>query len=360
MNYQQSTQMDALSKLVDFEENQIKTVLVDSQAHVTLLYEKNRKYRIKITIKKEDYYGILERPLIHQLGARIWGAGCEYETIEDNWFNMPKITLESEVSKVFSANELVIRYHKSYGQNAIYGVVTPHFVNMDQMEFRRTFYEQIPGISELKPMSNGLTTTKYGDVVEHFDFISPGFQTELKYGLVYAKNNGYDAYKAEWGQLILICSNGLKSWQGTGTNKWTHTKRVSIRDFIERTVMEGINHQRIIEDKINRKKEVNIDKAAFDELLHRLSLPQSIKERIIARLALEAQSLGDCEWALCQSLTYLGTHESAIQRWSRQKLVGLGTDILEDSLLGYLERDSYVEPDNRYGILLPRGFKTLH
>ena len=124
--------------------------------------------------------------------------------------------------------------------------------------------------------------------------------------------------------------------------------------------MEGITHQRDIESRINQKKEAPIDKAAFDELLQRLSFSQAIKERIISRLALEAQSLGDCEWALCQSLTFLGTHESAIQRWSRQQLIGLGTDILEDSLLGYLERSSYIERDSRYGVLLPRDFKTLH
>jgi hypothetical protein len=153
-----------------------------------------------------NLHGKVSRPIIHQLGGRAWGSDKPFEQINSIWhnkFSTNPSELEQELASVFRKNDLTIRYAtNTRGVNNIYGVVTPHFVDVNQLEFRQNFLDQLLENTALLPKSSGLTTNRYGDVVEYFDFDSPGFQTRFKYGMVYAKNNGYDAYKVEWGRLV--------------------------------------------------------------------------------------------------------------------------------------------------------------
>ena len=88
-----------------------------------------------------------------------------------------------------------------------------------------------------------------------------------------------------------------------------------------------------------------------------MSLAQASKQRMLDRIKIESNEVGYNEWALSQSLTWLGSHEKSIQKRSQRQLTGLGTDILEHSLDEVLEEESQLYYDGSYGLVLPKGFK---
>lgn len=81
--------------------------------------------------------GEVKRPLIHQLGGRAWGQKEGFNLIEKTWeqkFTQNCAALEQELAAVFSRHELAIRYETdSQGQNKVYGIVTPHFIDVNQL-----------------------------------------------------------------------------------------------------------------------------------------------------------------------------------------------------------------------------------
>ena len=80
--------------------------------------------------------GEVKRPLMHQLGGRAWGQNKDFEVIGNTWkqkFTQNCAELEQELATVFSRHELSIRYEvDSHGQNKIYGIVTPHFIDVNR------------------------------------------------------------------------------------------------------------------------------------------------------------------------------------------------------------------------------------
>ncbi len=304
--------------------------------------------------------GTVDRPLIHQLGARAWGQKQSFKSISELWhkkFKFNRTELEQELAAVFSRYDLTIRYNTDKrGQNQVYGIVTPRFIDVDQLEFRKNFIDQACLTTGLIPESTGFEKGLFGEVTEYFKFDNPGFQTEFKYGLVYARNNGYEAYRVNWGRLIIICTNGLKAWKGVNFS-WKHTKEVDLSEFISKTVNEGIANQNFLEEKITSSRNTQLNQSKIAALMQRMSLAQASKDRVVNRLAVEANEVGYNEWALSQSLTWLGSHEKSIQRRSKQQLTGLGTDILEHSLAEVLDEESKLYYDGSYGLVLPKGFE---
>lgn len=303
--------------------------------------------------------GAVERPLIHQLGGRAWGNNQGFTVIEELWqqkFDHNRAELEQDLAGVFSRHDLSIRYHTDKGQNKIYGIVTPHFVDVNQLEFRKNFIEQTRQTTALIPESQGFRVGRFGEVIEYFDFDSSGFQTEFRYGLVYARNNGYEAYRVNWERLVLICTNGLTGWRGNNFS-WKHTKEFDLAEFIASTVKEGVGNQKFLEERITASRNTQLNQNWIQELMARLSLIPPSKNRITDRLAIEAQQVGYNEWALSQSLTWLGSHEKALSFRSQRQLIDLGTSILEHSLDEVLEEESKPCYDGYYGLILPKGFK---
>ena len=305
--------------------------------------------------------GEVKRPLIHQIGGRAWGQNRDIKLIADTWeqkFAQNRAELEQELAAVFSRNELSIRYETDErGQNKVYGIVTPHFVDVNQLEFREKFMEQIRQTTTLVPESKGIEVNQYKQVVEFFKFDSLGFQTGFEYGLVYAKNNGYESYRVNWERFIIICTNGLKRRMSSDEFNWKHTKEIDLADFITKTVADGIGNQKFLEERITTSRETQLNRNRIGELMERLSLAQASKARVTDRLAIESNAVGYNEWALSQSLTWLGTHERAIALKSQQQLIGLGTDVLEYSLDEVLEEESKLFFDGSYGLVLPKGFR---
>jgi hypothetical protein len=335
-------------------ENNMHKVDVDSPVKIQLDDSK-----IQIVHNGVVFHGDAERPLIHQIGGRAWGQNQDFMKIENTWrakFLQNRSELEQELEAVFRSHELTIRYEKdNHSYNKIYGIVTPHFIDVNQLEFRAAFIDQARKSTNLNSQSKGITLGAFGDVIEYFDLDSSGFQTQYKYGLVYAKNNGYDAYKINWKRSVLICTNGLRGWAGKRF-AWKHTKEVELSKFIDTTVEDGIGNQKFIEERISASRQAELNQSTFDELMERLSLGRASKTRVIDRLAVESKAVGNNEWALSQTLTWLGSHENAIPIKSQAQLTDLGTDVLEHSLDKVLEKKSTVESSGRYGLILPKNF----
>ncbi len=302
----------------------------------------------------------VNRPIMHQLGGRAWGEDKEFKEIGNIWhkkFSEAPDALEEELNAVFRESDLSIRYEtNNQGKHDIYGIVTPHFVDVNQLEFRQNFIEQIRMNTVLVPKSNGIGRSFYGDAVEFFDLDTPGFQTTFKYGLVYAKNNGYDAYKVNWGRIVKICTNGLTTWRGSNF-RWKHTREIDLNDFITNTINEGIANQRFLEGRINVSLEKQLEGALLTELKERLSLPRASKARIENRIDIEANDVGRNEWSLSQALTWLGTHKSGIAFGSKRKLTALGTSILEKSLDKTLNDKTEIDRRGMYGLMLPEEMR---
>jgi hypothetical protein len=335
-------------------ERDMHKVDVDSPITVQLIGRK-----IQIVHNGMEFNGDIERPLIHQIGGRAWGQSQDFHEIERTWrgkASQNPSELEHELGAVFRNHKLTIRYETDdRGYNKIYGIVTPHFTDVNQLEFRASFIEQARHSTTLNPQSQGISLGAFGEVVEFFDLNSSGFQTQYKYGLVYAKNNGYDAYKVNWKRYVLICTNGLRGWAGKSF-AWKHTKEVELSKFIDTTVQDGVGNQNFIEERILESRQAELNRNAFDELMARLSLCRASKTRVIDRLAVESKAVGNNEWALSQTLTWLGSHENAISARSQAQLTGLGTDVLEHSLEKVLEKKSVAESSGLYGIVLPKNF----
>ena len=352
-----SGKSNPIMDLVNYEKS-IKQI--DAEGPVTVQLASDGK-ALLLTHGGVNLHGIVSRPIIHQLGGRAWGSDKSFEQINsiwDNKFSNNPSELEQELASVFRKNDLTIRYETNRrGVNNIYGVVTPHFVDVNQLEFRQIFLEQLRENTALFPKSSGVTTNRYGNVVEYFDFDSPGFQTRFKYGMVYAKNNGYDAYKVEWRRLVKICTNGLTEWKGSKF-RWKHTREIDLNGFLTGTVQEGVANQEFLEKRINLLRETALKQSLINELMQRLSLARASKNRIYDRLKVEVQDVGSNEWALSQALTWLGSHEKSIAFSVRPQLIGLGTRILEKTLDGTLRDQVQVLRNRKYGLLLPKNFRS--
>jgi hypothetical protein len=348
--------VNSIQALVD-REKEIRQL--DIQGPIKVQLSSNGK-RVQIIHNGVVLNGDVKRPLMHQLGGRAWGQNQSFELIDKTWvqkFSLNRTELEQELAAVFSRHELSIRYETDgQGQNKIYGIVTPYFVDVNQIVFREKFIEQTRQSTALVPESYGFAKGKFDEVIEYFKFDNPGFQTEYRYGLVYAKNNGYEAYKVNWERYVLICKNGLKGWKGSNSS-WKHTKEIDLSEFITNTVKDGIGNQKFLEERIAASRDAQLNRNRVGELIERLSLAQASKTRVTDRLVVESKAVGYNEWALSQSLTWLGSHEKAIPSRSRQALISLGTDVLEYSLDEVLNEELKILFDGSYGLLVPEGFR---
>jgi hypothetical protein len=308
-----------------------------------------------------ELHSKVDRPIIHQLGGRAWGGDKEFSEIESIWQkkNTEDLSgLEQELAAVFRSNDLCIRYETdNKGKNTVYGIVTPRFVDVNQLDFRQQFIEQVRTNTTTVPTSDKIVVSQFGQITEFFKFDTPGFQTIFKYGLVYAKNNGYEAYRATWGRLILCCTNGLTVWKGQKRFRWKHTREIDLNDFITGTIQEGVANQLFLENRINISLEKELENPLLSELIERLSLARASKRRVLDRLEIETQDVGCNEWALSQALTWLGTHKSGIPFGSKPKLTALGTSVLEKSLEKTLHTKTEVDQGGMYGLMLPKEMR---
>jgi len=351
-----TAQDNPLNQLVNFEKG-LETTSLDKSVQVKLSADGTT---IDLLLNNRKISATVERPIIHQIGGWAWGSEKKYEEINDLWRQgfKQRENLEQELSAVFSRYDLVARHYRtSDGSDKIYGVVTPNFVDVNQLDFRERFIENIRKKLGVNPQSRGVSRNGYGNVVEYFDINQSGFQTNYYYGLVYARNSGYQSYKVNWGRLVIVCSNGLTEWTGSRFH-WKHTRKVDMSDFIDSTVDEGVGHQKWLEERIEASRSRSLTEECVIELLSRLSLAKASKTRIEDRLKVEVNDVGANEWALSQALTWLGSHEKAIAPRARAILTDLGTNVTQDSLNGLLAANTKLNRDGTYGMVLPADFRS--
>lgn len=345
-----------LENLVEFEQS-VSNIDIEKPIQIKFI-------RGKIQLITHDalkLYGDIDRPLKHQIGGRAWGKNLDFKEINEIWekkFKDNPSQLESELASVFRRNDLSIRYYTDKnGENKIYGIVTPYFLDVNQFDFRQAFLETINKNSSFKPISLGITRKKYGNIVEAFKFNNKGFQTNYEYHLNYAKNNGYDPYDVTWKREVLICINGLTGWKDT-KSRWKHTKEIELGSFISNTVKAGTKNQTHIENRIELAKDTTLKTSSISELMERLSLAQASKGRVLNRLSHETNAVGKNEWALSQALTWLGTYEKALPFSVKPQLTGLGTEVLEESLDTLMNKKPRRDSRGRYGLILPRELES--
>jgi len=184
-----------LQGLVDFE-NKVQQIGIEEAINVQ--FSANGK-TLQFSYKGLVMHGKVDRPLIHQLGGRAWRNAPDFKTVSELWaakFSRNRAGLEQELVNVFNNFDLTIRYIvNAKNENKIYGIVTPTFIDVDQRIFRAKFMQQMQDITGLTPTSEGICKHQQGGIMENFKFDNNGFQTQFKYGLVYARNNGYEAYR---------------------------------------------------------------------------------------------------------------------------------------------------------------------
>ena len=347
-----------LASLVNFERTVVK---VDVEKPIKAHFLNDDKM-IQFDYKGERIFGKLDRPLMHQLGTRLWKGENDFEVIEDKWNSLlanSKSRLEADVANLFTNHDLQFRvYSGKTGQKFLYGIVSPQFVDVNQFEFRDAYNEEFAQITNKKSKSFGITNDRYGNIVETLDLETFGFQTQYKNVLVYAKNNGYDAYKVNWERYVLVCSNGLRVWRESKF-RWKHTNEINLKEFISNTIAEGSDDQLHLEKCIERAKEVDLNQDLYSEMMNRLSLAHSSKMRIDERLKNECEEVGNNEWALSQAFTWLGTHDQYLPFSMKPKLGDFGTDILEKSLETVLQEKPKLTWDGYYGLLGSKDLKSI-
>jgi len=344
--------VDQLKALVEFE-SQVGEIPISDSPEVHLSDDGRQ---LSIEHRGLVLHGDVNRPLMHQIGGRIWPEAGGFSDIAKSWrtsFQQSKSQLESDIVDIFSRYDLRVRYVGKGAFKRIYGIVTPHFLEVNQLDFREAFLEEARRSAALGARTKRVERTFFGNVMKFFHFNSPGFQVDLEYGLVYARNTGYDAFRVDWGRYVLVCSNGLKRWDSTNQFKWYHNHQVELNEFLNRTVEEGIGNQKFLEERIQIAGQTALSQDVVGEFISRMSLAKATKQRLASRLVDESRTVGSNQWALSQAFTYLGTHDKHISFRTKRQFTELGTDILEHSLNEVLKEEARIGEDGFYGVLLP-------
>lgn len=343
-----------LNRLVDFE-RQVKEVRIDAPPKVQLAADGKG---IQLQYGGQAFQGAVDRPIVHQLGGRIWPQAESFKDVAKAWdlrFKQNRAQLESDIASVFERYDLSVRHVQKGNAKRIYGIVSPQFVEVNQLDFRAKFLDAARRHGGFVAQTKRVEQTPFGNVVEFFQIDSPGFQIGLDYGLVYARNTGYDAFKVQWGRYVLICTNGLKRWESHSRSKWNHNQEVDLGDFLNNTLQEGIGHQAFLEERIAKAQTQSLSQEQTRTVVDRLSLAAAPKRRLTSQIASESRRVGENEWALSQALTYLGSHDRDVSFWTKRQFTDLGTDVLEQSLDEVLRSKPAIGRDGRYGIVLPHS-----
>ncbi|MDT8438123.1 MAG: hypothetical protein RQ729_03805 [Wenzhouxiangellaceae bacterium] len=271
----------------------------------------------------------LDLRLIHQFGSRIWPNLDRDATIE-RWKQAEPEWLAQRLAAALENSDAVLRYQTDGRHQAIYGLTATSFVEMNQQAFRNEL------IAAMKPIGirpNGrVFETAFQEVVEEFGVPSGKGAVGLHCRVIYGLNTGYSAYRLRWGRTILVCSNGLTSFENVARDRWIHTRQVAVGDFVNGSVQGAYSHLSDLEKQIHAARNRSAAYALIDQFLTRLTLARATQQRVVERVESELSEWGRNEWSVSQALTYLGTHEKAIPPRVRDHLTRVGTDILDEGL----------------------------
>ncbi len=350
--------LELLQGQVDFERNLKESHLADTtKISIDSVDSHTRTNRIKLHVAGVDIVSLVDRPFIHKFGQQLWNDLDSYEKIEDRWKKaIRNSAFLSELLTAIKESGLKVRYFTDGRLNRAYGYMGENFVDVDQIAFRNDFLEKFKEFEAFDQKDTKFQITKHGDLIEFFNINSPGYQTEFRYGIKHAKNNGYDAYKTIWQRLVLICTNGLTDFRTENTLKWNHNQAANLEEFISTSLESGIGNQQFLEEQIALRMDSPLEKELTEELVERLSLANSTKDRLRDRLRIEIQHTGRNEWSMSQAMTHLGTHDRHISIRTKSQMTTVGTLILEQSIHGALSNGARLQNDGYYGLVLPNSF----
>jgi len=306
------------------------------------------KRQISISTAGKEFLGNLDSKLIHQLGSRIW-RNLDRAATSKLWNEHIESDLAHLLEVALSMSESVLRYADLGGVRHIYGLTSPHFIEMEQPVFRDVLVKSLRelGITPGEKVSR----TPFGEVVEDFFIPEQGGQVGLSCKAVYGLNNGYSSYRLNWGRIVLVCTNGLTAFENMGRDRWIHNNRVDIGEFAATSVEGAYSHLSSVEKQILDARERAIDYSMLDQFMTRLALANASKDRVSARLRHEFSDTGPNEWSVSQALTYLGEHEKAIPFRVRDDLTRLGSTLLEQPLAQLVASPAVTTPAGFYGVL---------
>lgn len=340
-----------LYELVDFERS-LKDVRFSG---VVKLNTNNKNYFTFIN-NGVKYYAPRRTQFVHLLLSRMYGE-MDYKQANAIWNE--KILLpefENEINTAIKNKGLILRTYSHNNENYVYGIVTPQFRNINQLEFREKTHKafKASGIDVVGKL-NGLEER----------FTLPVFNDELNFELIisYARNNGYHGFRTEWERIIRVCSNGLTR-KLADKNHLIHRADIDFNNFISNLVRHGIHELGEIGKQISLSKSRHIDPDTFNPLFSRLHLAEGLKERIVSKFHEEKKLWGNSEWALSQAFTWMGTHDKYSYPNTRMLMRETGTSILESSLDDYLTDLQYIIVEfnpwgNTYKSLLPENHEKV-
>lgn len=317
-----------LENLVSVEK-QIKDVRINADDNVSVAFSANKE-EVCITVNGNSFVGMLDRPLMHQLSDRV--EGMQFETFYQlNTYWKIKIKSDSQLLSRKIAEGLKDDYTilRTHGKR-IYGIVTPAFKRINQVNFREYFLTEIKNTNQFEPISE-LIVDRFNRINEVFTPNFPTSQIEYKYSLVYGINNGYSAMKITWGRAVIVCSNGLIRFEGDQF-KLKHDFKSDIKQFINKTVEEGILNYTRTNEQINSLQNVQLLEPELEQYLKTNFTGQFLQKKVSDRIKVEAKVTGITVWSLSQALTWMATHDSSINENIRPLLTQKGTALIENGL----------------------------
>jgi hypothetical protein len=349
-----------LQRINVFEKN-LKRVRLTQNTNFNV----NMDGKISFNIDGKSYGAKANRPLIHQLGSRIWPVKKdEYKSVYDKWEN------EYSSNKSNLANSIVNKLKESSSilllddsSNTLYGIISDHFSQIDPIEFRNRFLDEYRGTGMPLKTAAKFETTAFGELIEKYSFnesLLRKCNEPIEYNLqiIYGLNNGYSSFRVRLGRTVLICTNGLTAFDKLSSARLKHTSDADVSKFVHEIKADTLKYSHRFQETIEKSKNRNIRPSQLDELFHRLHVATVVKNRIKERFEIEKAYYGDNEWALSQAFTHLSTHFYGVgnNKHHEKILIEIGSDILDNSVEHVLDSEAKQIKFGElttYGNLLP-------
>ncbi|MFV9507716.1 MAG: hypothetical protein AB4911_24455 [Oscillochloridaceae bacterium umkhey_bin13] len=310
------------------------TILVLPAAGASVSLEP-RQQRIRLCTKDNVVvYAPMTRPIIHQIGSRLWGRNSPYPVIATQWARQlaHPTTLSDQIARALTRWDLRIRALPTPHGLQCYGLVSDQFRTINQIDLRTAFLAAIHDRDDLATQPQRVEIGRYGDVIEYFSFHSAHARDfQLEYGLSYARNTGYQATHVRYGRRVLVCSNGLTVWFATQA-ELVHLADHDLDHFITTTVAAGHTHLIDLQTHLVTRQESPIDRMSHDTLLHALPLAPKLRDRLVQQIQIEISRTGANEWSIAQAYTAIATHERHLRPGITSLLTRVGTMVLEQGL----------------------------
>jgi len=359
--------------------------MTDINQILTSTYKKEQKL-LKVDLNKEDQLSVminkdeinintanrrfkrkLDRPIIHQLGSRLYGYNPTNSFDEINKKVQSEIATNSEFNKTIAdklSSTDSILYINPKNSN-IYGLVSSRFTELNPLEIRQNFESKFSDFGLPLDENYSVGFTPFGEPFETYNFETPKLKTNndepinYQVKLIYGLNNGYSSYRIILKRKVLVCSNGMTSVERSEFAKLKHVANPNIESFIKKIEESVINYNTILQKKIQSAKNRQLNNKLIDETFNRLHTAQIVKNRVKNRLQTEINDYGNNEWALSQAFTNIATHfyKPSYDKKHEKILTEIGSSIVDQSLTEVInapiKKTSYGN-DFTYGNLLPK------